>query len=113
MQSTFYKLMAAALVASALSFMAPRDPAGASDITGASAIKGRVDPPDGAVEAFAMSTTDTVRSGISDGMFRLNVSHGTYKLVIIAREPYKTVIKDNVEVADGNTTDVGTIRLQE
>jgi hypothetical protein len=114
MHNTFHRLLAAALVASAISFIAPAPlPALRAHRESASIIKGRVDPTDGAVSALAISATDSARAVISDGMFELNVGHGTYKLVVVARPPYKTVIKDNVEVAEGNTTDVGTIKLQE
>lgn len=115
MKNALNNLLGAALIASACSFIAPSAGIAPSVAipAAASAIKGRIDPADGAVEALAVSATDTARVAITDGMFLLNVGHGTYKLVIVARPPYKNVVKDNVEVADGNTTDVGTVRMQE
>jgi hypothetical protein len=117
MNYTLSSLLGAALIASAFSFVSPRpDDARASATIlplETSAIKGRVDPADGAIEAVAISTTDSVKAAVTDGMFLLNVRHGTYKLIVVGKPPYKSVVKDNVEVADGNTTDIGTIRLQE
>lgn len=118
MKNTLNNLLAAAMIATACSFIAPAGnlatpPEPATTKTEGTSIKGRVDPLDAAIEAVAISATDSVRSAVTDGMFLLNVRHGTYKLIIVAKVPYKNVIKDNVEVADGNTTDVGTIRMQE
>ena len=79
----------------------------------ATVIKGRVDPVDAAIEVWAINGTDTLKVGITDGGFTLNVKPGVYKVVIVAKVPYKDVIKDDVQVADGNTTDIGTIKLQQ
>jgi hypothetical protein len=81
--------------------------------TAATIIKGRIDPIDAAVEVWAISGTDTLKVGITDGGFTINVKPGIYKVVIVAKVPYKDVIKDDVQVADGNTTDIGTIKLQQ
>lgn len=119
MNHTLSSLLGAALIASAFSFISPAPHMGNARTSAtilpleASAIKGRVDPADGAVEAVAISSTDSVKTAVTDGMFLLNVRHGTYKLIVVGKAPYKSVVKDNVEVADGNTTDVGTIRLQQ
>ena len=34
---------------------------------------------------------------------------GTYKVYIDAAEPYKDVVKDNVQVSDGGTADLETL----
>lgn len=132
MTNTLNNLLGAAMIASACSFIAPSgsltnppaDARPAVESTEAqinavvapaegTSIKGRVEPVDAAVEAVALSSTDSVTVAVTDGMFLLNVRRGTYKLIVVGKAPYKNVIKDNVEVADGNTTDVGIIRMQE
>lgn len=132
MKNTLNNLLAAAMIASTCSFIAPsgnltNPPAETrpsvepteAQINAAIApaegtsIKGRVEPVDAAVEAVALSATDSVTVAVTDGMFLLNVRRGTYKLIVVGKAPYKNVIKDNIEVADGNTTDIGTIRMQE
>jgi hypothetical protein len=80
---------------------------------GATVIKGRVEPVNAAVEVWAISGSDSLKVGINDGAFIINGKPGIYKLVVVAKVPYKDVIKDDVQVADGNTTDLGTIRLQQ
>lgn len=82
-------------------------------VKAATVIKGRIDPIDAAVEVWAINGTDTLKVGITDGGFTINVKPGIYKVVIVAKVPYKDVIKDDVQVADGNTTDIGTIKLQQ
>jgi hypothetical protein len=79
----------------------------------ASAIKGRIDPTDAASFVVAISSMDSTRAAITDGMFTINTKAGSYKVIVVAKSPYKDVVKDNVEVADGNTTDLGTITLQQ
>lgn len=81
----------------------------------ATGIKGRVEPADGVKEVWAVSATgtDSARAVLSDGAFQLDEKAGTYNLVVRANPPYKDVVKDNVQVADGSTTDLGTIMLQQ
>ncbi len=76
-------------------------------------IKGSITPADGAKEAWALSSTDTIRATITSGAFTFtNAKAGTYKVMIDATEPYKDVIKEGVQVADGQTTDLGEIKLE-
>jgi hypothetical protein len=83
------------------------------DPRGATTIKGRVDPVDAAVEVLAISGSDSLKVTITDGAFTINVKPGIYKIIVVAKVPYKNVIKDDVQVAEGNTTDLGTIKLQQ
>jgi hypothetical protein len=79
----------------------------------ATIIKGRVDPINAAIEVWAISGSDSSKVGVNDGAFIIDAKPGIYRIVIVARVPYKDVIKDDVQVADGNTTDLGTIKLQQ
>lgn len=77
-------------------------------------IKGTVSPADGAVQAWAYSQTDTMKAPVSEGSFEISgLKAGDYKLVIEAKAPYKNQEKENVSVADGQTTDVGEIKLEQ
>lgn len=76
-------------------------------------IKGKINPPEGASQVWAMSKTDTLKAGISQGMFEIvNAKPGTYKVYIDAVEPYKDVVKEGVQVSEGSTADLGEIPLQ-
>lgn len=76
-------------------------------------IKGRIIPADGAAQVWATSATDTLRGAIAQGAFELvNAKAGTYKLIIDANEPYKDVVRDGIQVADGSATDLGEIQLE-
>jgi hypothetical protein len=108
MKNTSINLLAAAAISSVLfAFTAP------SHSILATAIKGKVSPADGAVAVVAVSATDSAKGVISDGMFLIDTKPGTYKVTVLAKTPYKDLVKDNVEVMDGNTTDMGTITLQQ
>ncbi len=77
-------------------------------------VKGTVSPADGAVSAWAISGTDTLRAPVVNGAFEIpNAKAGTYRLIIEAKPPYKNAAKDEVVVADGQPTDVGEIKLQQ
>ena len=76
-------------------------------------IKGKITPAEGATQVWALSATDTLKSTITDGSFEIsNAKAGTYKVFIDATEPYKDVVKDNVQVSDGGTVDLGSITLE-
>jgi hypothetical protein len=76
------------------------------------AIKGTVTPVDGAVNAWALSGTDTLKAVINKGTFEIaDAKPGTYRVIIEAKAPYKNAAKDGVTVVDGQATDVGEIKL--
>jgi hypothetical protein len=76
-------------------------------------IKGKVSPPEGASQVWALSATDTLKAVINQGSFEFqNVSAGTYKVYIDAVQPYKDVVKEGVQVTDGGAADLGEIMLQ-
>ncbi len=76
-------------------------------------IKGTVTPADKAVRAWAVSPTDTVRADIQNGAFEIkDVKAGTYAVIIEAQEPFANTRKKDIVVTDGQTTEVGEIKLQ-
>lgn len=77
------------------------------------AIVGRVSPADGANSVWAISGTDSVRGAIAAGSFSLPVKNGVYKVIVDAKEPYKDVLLDNIEVKQDQPVDVGEIVLQQ
>jgi len=77
-------------------------------------VKGTVTPSDGAARAWIISATDTLKAPIDKGAFEIpDVKPGTYKVIIEAKPPYKNVAKDGVTVTDGQTSDVGEIKLSQ
>ena len=82
--------------------------------TDTGSIRGTVSPADGAVRAWAVSGTDTLKSAIKDdGAFLISdAKAGTYRVIIEAKPSYKNAAKENVTVVDGQPTDVGEIKLE-
>ena len=77
-------------------------------------IKGTVNPAEGAVQAWAFSGTDTVKAPVTDGAFELTgLKAGDYKLEIEAKAPFKNATRENISVTEGQTTDIGEIRLDQ
>jgi len=76
------------------------------------AITGKVTPVDGAETVWAIGTTDSTKGAISAGTFTLDVKPGTYKVVIDAKDPYKDVTLENLEVKQDQPLNVGEIVLQ-
>src|SRR3977135_2423544 len=77
-------------------------------------IRGTITPVDAATRAWALSATDTLRATIDKGAYEIpGAKPGTYRVIIEAKAPYKNAAKDGVTVSDGQTTDVGEIRLQQ
>lgn len=77
------------------------------------AIVGKISPQDGAVSVWAVSGTDSVRGALAAGSFSVPVKNGIYKVVVDAKDPYKDVLLDNVEVKQDRPVDVGEIVLQQ
>ena len=74
-------------------------------------ISGKVTPQDGAESVWAIGT-DSTKGIISSGNFSIQVKPGTYKIYIDAKDPFKDVSLENLEVRDGQPLDVGEIVLQ-
>ena len=76
-------------------------------------IKGTITPADGGVRAWAESATDTLRAPIVNGAYEItDVKPGAYKIIIEAKPPYHNIAKDGIMVNDGQTADVGEIKLE-
>jgi len=79
----------------------------------AGSIKGTVSPSEGAVRAWAESSTDTLRAPIVNGSFEIaDAKPGMYKLIIEAKPPFKNAAKDGITVNDGQAADAGEIKLE-
>jgi len=76
-------------------------------------IRGTVSPADGAARVWAVSSLDTTSGAVQSGAFEIVVpKEGMYKVIVEAKPPYRNAAKDNVSVANGQTTDVGQINLE-
>ncbi len=76
-------------------------------------IRGTVSPAEGAARVWAVSTSDTAKGNMQNGAFEITTAkEGTYKVIVEAIPPYRNAAKDNVIVANGQTTDVGQINLE-
>jgi hypothetical protein len=83
------------------------------DVVFSGSIKGKIIPTEGASQVWAMSTADTLKAAISQGLFEIpNVKAGTYKIFIDATDPYKDVVREGVQVSDGGSVDLGEIQLE-
>ena len=77
-------------------------------------IKGMVNPADGAIRAWALSSTDTLKAEVNKGTFAImDAKPGSYRVIIEAKPPYKNAAKDGITVTDGQSTDVGEIKLEQ
>ena len=75
-------------------------------------ITGKVVPGDGAETVWAISATDSTKASINSGSFTLEVKPGTYKVIVDAKDPYKDVSLENLEVKQDQPLNVGEIVLQ-
>ena len=78
----------------------------------AGSIGGTVVPADGATYVWAFQNRDTVKAAPVNGQFNLSVANGVWKVIVDAKDPYKDVLIENVQVNDGKETNLGEIRLQ-
>ena len=80
----------------------------------AGSIKGTVSPAEGGVQAWAISSSDTLKSPIANGAYEIaGAKAGTYKVIIEAKPPYKNAAKEGIMVADGKATEVPEIKLEQ
>jgi hypothetical protein len=79
----------------------------------ATSITGKVTPADGAETVWAISGTDSAKAAVSSGAFTIEVKPGTYKVIVDAKDPYKDVTLENLEVKQDQALDVGEIVLQQ
>jgi hypothetical protein len=78
----------------------------------AGSIGGTIVPADGAVQIWGVQNRDTVKAVPANGQFSLPANVGVWKVVVDAKEPYKDVMIENIQVNDGKETNIGEIRLQ-
>jgi hypothetical protein len=79
-----------------------------------SPVKGSVTPANGASRAWIISKTDTLNAPVIQGNFMItNVKPGNYTLMVEAIPPYKDSFKQDVQVVDGQPTDVGVIQMNQ
>jgi hypothetical protein len=75
-------------------------------------IKGKITPADAAFQACAVAGKDSFKTNILGGDFEIKgIKPGTYKLIILATAPFKTITKEKIVVIDRQITDVGEIAL--
>ncbi len=85
-----------------------------STSTTGGSIKGTIYPADAAVKVKAVNANvlDSTVVIIKKGSFEIpGLKEGNYTIDVIGLPPYKTVSKMNIKVSDGQTTDVGEIKL--
>jgi hypothetical protein len=86
----------------------------AFNVMTAGSIRGTVVPADAGLRAWALSPTDTLRASISQGAYEIkDAKPGGYRIIIEAKPPFKNAAKDSVMVMDGQTAEVGEIRLEQ
>jgi hypothetical protein len=77
-------------------------------------VKGTVTPINAALKATAVSDSNVFETNVINGSFEIkNIKPGTYRIIIDASLPYKKTVKDGIEVREGQTTNIGEIRLLE
>ena len=77
------------------------------------AIIGKINPIDGAEAIWAIGGKDSLKTAVTDGQFYFDVKPNMYKLIIDAKEPYKDVLLENLQVKQDETLDVGEIMLKQ
>ena len=79
----------------------------------APAIRGRIIPADGAETVWAISGKDSTRAVLVSGSFAIQVKPGLYQVIIDAKEPYKDISLENLEIGSDHELDLGEIILQQ
>ncbi|MBW8686502.1 carboxypeptidase-like regulatory domain-containing protein [Chitinophaga rhizophila] len=84
-----------------------------SSVEGGS-ITGKVTPLDGASKAWAIYGADTLKADVLDGTFNLQgAKPGNYSVIIEAKQPFKKVTINDINVEEGRVTDLGEIKLEQ
>src|SRR5688572_4077604 len=76
-----------------------------------SGISGRITPAESGQTVWAIQGSDSLSLVPTGGSFLIEAKPGLYKIIVDAKEPYKDVMLENIEVTNGKTTDVGEIKL--
>ena len=77
-------------------------------------ISGSIYPKEAVKQVVAFNGKDSVIS-IPDkaGLFAVNVTPGVWKLIVEAKEPYKTVVMESVKAREGEGTNIAVITLHQ
>lgn len=78
-----------------------------------SAISGRVSPADGVEQVMVISGKDSARTVTTAGGFTVEVKPGVHQLFVDAKNPYKDVLLDNLNVTENEVLDLGEITLKQ
>ena len=78
-----------------------------------SGISGRLSPRDAAEIVWAIQGADSIKTIPANGVFMLEAKPGIYKVIVDAKQPYKDVLVESIEVTVGKTTDLGEIKINE
>ncbi len=79
----------------------------------AGGIKGTVQPAEAVNFVYAITGTDTLKTSLQSGNFQFaKAQPGTYRVIFMAKPPFKMMIKDDIIVKDGETVDMGVIRFK-
>jgi hypothetical protein len=76
-------------------------------------IVGKVNPLDAAEMVWVIGISDSLKMVPAQGQFFFDVKPGTYKLIVDAKNPYKDVLLENLQVKPDETLDVGEIPLKQ
>lgn len=77
-------------------------------------ISGSIYPKEAVNQIVAVNGTDSVIS-IPDkrGLFAVNVTPGIWKLVVLAKQPYKSVVMESVKAKEGQGINLAIITLHQ
>jgi hypothetical protein len=78
-----------------------------------SGISGRVTPRDAVEMIWAIRGTDSFKTVPANGVFMLEAKPGIYKVIVDAKQPYKDILVESIEVTSGKTTDLGEIKISQ
>ena len=76
-----------------------------------SGISGRVSPGEAVEYIYAIQGKDSLKAVPANGVFMLEAKPGLYRVIVDAKQPYKDVLLESVEVTDSKTTDLGEIKI--
>lgn len=76
-------------------------------------LTGHATPAEAVAGVMAVNEKDTVRAAASQGAFALKVKPGSWKIIVSVRAPFKNAVLERVQVKEGQTTDIGMIKLEQ
>ncbi|MEO5995686.1 MAG: carboxypeptidase regulatory-like domain-containing protein [Chitinophagaceae bacterium] len=76
-----------------------------------SGISGRLSSKEAAEMIWAIQGVDSIKAVPENGVFILEAKPGKYKIIVDAKQPYKNVLVESIEVTMGKTTDLGEVKM--